>query len=101
MTLEARFTLEPKDISGIEIECRNCRIRISYRSDFQKPFESHCPACKQQLFDLAEGNWAAVRDLHSALQQVVERKIPNVRLCVPSELVRNYSNASTKTQTNT
>ena len=53
MTSEMRTLLELADISGVEIECRECEAKIFYpRENNHERIASQCPNCNANLFTI-------------------------------------------------
>jgi uncharacterized paraquat-inducible protein A len=55
MTSETRTLIEPKDITGVEVECPDCHITTSYplRVESVKKIGASCSHCNYQFFDMA------------------------------------------------
>jgi DNA-directed RNA polymerase subunit RPC12/RpoP len=51
MTSEVRTVVDIGDILGVEVECRNCKAKVSF--PVEKSYErllSQCPNCNENLF---------------------------------------------------
>ena len=70
MTSETRVMVEPKDITGIEIECSHCRVRILLPiSELHRMISSDCLSCGKRIFDNAT-DLQTGRDLYPALDHL-------------------------------
>lgn len=54
MTIETRTALEPKDILGIEIECKNCKYRSIRPVSTFYGTPVTCPNCNQSWLPMRE-----------------------------------------------
>lgn len=51
MTTETRSMVDVADISGIEVECRECNAKVFYpREKNQERINQRCPNCNADLF---------------------------------------------------
>jgi hypothetical protein len=56
MTSETRILVEANDITGLEVECSRCHVKIIYPiSEWLRP-ESQCKNCPNRLFDATTNN---------------------------------------------
>lgn len=51
MTRETRTFIDAGDISGIEIECQNCKVKNLFPISKCSKIGVHCPHCDKKWFD--------------------------------------------------
>jgi len=85
MTMQNRSFISPSDVIALEIECAACRMRMTYLASSEGELPKVCPSCSKELFP-RDGNWTAVKELKTALEDVVRRKLNNIRLEVTTPL---------------
>lgn len=69
MTRETRTTIEPSDITSVELECRDCGARVVLKLESLDKVPVFCGRCEKQF--VIHGSEAHSR-LHNFLQRMKE-----------------------------
>jgi hypothetical protein len=86
MTSEKRSLVEIGDIRALEIICNNPKCGSSLLVGLLADGTPQtCPSCHWSLFDQEHRQYDAVKELRRSMQEVLERKISNVRLDIRGE----------------
>jgi hypothetical protein len=76
MTSETRTTIEPKDISGVSLECAKCDCRLTRTLDKWKSEPQACPNCGE-VWSHFSNDIKELSGLVVALRRfAVERNLP-------------------------
>jgi Zn finger protein HypA/HybF involved in hydrogenase expression len=72
MTSETRTLIDLSDITGIEIECRDCTAKVFYpRKNNHERIARQCPNCNADLFVTRNGQSEAMNNV-KALIRILE-----------------------------
>ncbi len=82
MTSETRHLVQMADMRGLEIMCDNkkCAARLVVSFASTDPIPGACPLCREPLFDPKTADWESTKQLRSAIFDLANRNVTNIRL---------------------